>query len=393
MKIKSTTLKTHITPENNREFPLNINIKSSKETKKIEVSTLKGHVETSKQLEKENIELSIKFRMETFPIYMDIDKRNSINDYPVPLKSENLIEILENKYNIEIQNYTEIKRILEFTNYQKIQPFARIYQNQKIEKVLNAYQLDKFIREELIRLIAPIEIYSKNKLSNIILEKSSKLTKHKKYLAFYYQNYNKYLYKAPQISIKKDGVTKYKNWMDKSVKAINDYSQSDSYIQKTLIKYNGNIPIWILLDKITFGTFSFFLTILNSNVSLDFGNEIFGSNESKPDPKAIFSFMEAVVILRNTVSHCQNVITKDYKAIPLNLFPDIDKENKKNNSLYTYLLIIKYLYSELGEENKIKWNDFINKIFEKINNDKIIEKAIGIPKTKDKNLLLEINNN
>lgn len=240
---------------------------------------------------------------------------------------------------------------------------------------MDLYHLNNLFSKKLSTLIPPIENHLKNTLVNEIIDFSEKNSDCKvNDIAFMYDHYNLTIYEKCSNHKRRSN---YNNWINHTVMELESYEKQGSDFNKCLDKYNGNIPLWYMIDKITFGTFSKFLIILNKSLAREFAVTIYQLNKdlqnNKPrTPSAIFQFTQALVVLRNSVNHSDNILFNNYIQIKRSFFNQKDLEilNAENNTifrgLFWELLILKYNYVGTPQQNKDDWNSFISEINEYI---------------------------
>ncbi|KRK56905.1 Abi family protein [Fructilactobacillus fructivorans] len=349
-----------------------------------------------------NYEIPVEFkkRVLKFPIKYENTGISKIDDPPIPLNNKELTNLVKRKYGIRFnKNFDEnaFISLLSTVIYSKFRPFLYHCKNGSMNDVMDLYHLNNLFSKKLSTLIPPIENHLKNTLVNEIIDFSEKNSDCKvNDIAFMYDHYNLTIYEKCSNHKRRSN---YNNWINHTVMELESYEKQGSDFNKCLDKYNGNIPLWYMIDKITFGTFSKFLIILNKSLAREFAVTIYQLNKdlqnNKPrTPSAIFQFTQALVVLRNSVNHSDNILFNNYIQIKRSFFNQKDLEilNAENNTifrgLFWELLILKYNYVGTPQQNKDDWNSFISEINEYIT--PTIAKKINFPKNWDKVLKIVI---
>lgn len=302
------------------------------------------------------------------------------------------------KRGITINEFEEKKatKLLKRINYYRFTVFERYLDKQcSYTSVEKLYMFDKFLREEVNALIYPLEIFIKTSL------------------AYYFTNYyEEIIQKIEHVNSEKKGDKRKElsskkvppslayldiNLYKKSKRNVNqmlsnfcqdiyDKQETDPSIMHHVIHYDGNIPMWVLFEHLTFGQVGTFVKYLdNTPLKLWTSNNLkwVRSNDVK-------TWIDTIRIIRNTVAHSSRIYGSYFNYSPS--LRDEDKsdvgyhdmsDERKNNLIHTFfigLLIMKNFYVDLSKSDKKNWNQFLYQVEDHINkNSEINKEEIGFP--------------
>lgn len=304
-----------------------------------------------------------------FPL-KNFDGYTGTLDPPIPLPLSELIDLLRNHHNISF-NKTEKEKaelLLPYIGYGRLASFSlNTSQEISFTSLLQLYNIDRYLRNSISRLMPTIEITLKNKLSQAIVNF------HNKNDAFLYEKTDSEIWiQDPKKQAIKD------NWLAFSIETILSIYKTRSSLKAALNKYQGHLPIWFLLDNLTFGSVSKLLPLLDKDLVFDCSNQMVDTK-----PAAIFSICQALLILRNAVYHNSRVLGTNF-TFSIKLDKDSEtkikdglkedpsknyskKENAKilddaKHHIFTGLLAMKLFYSKLPAPEVTKWNTFVQKL-------------------------------
>ncbi|WP_044479585.1 Abi family protein [Paenibacillus antibioticophila] len=142
------------------------------------------------------------------------------------------------------------------------------------------------------------------------------------------------------------------------------------FIKHHFDKYEGNIPVWVAIEVLSFGT----LSKLFSNMKNEDKNYIARSNYQAP---AIYleSWLKCLSYVRNICAHYGRLYNR-----PLTSKPRLDHQAKQlgiqQNRIFAHLYVLKQLIPE-----RKKWSDFVTRLETLLSeyNDAIELERIGFP--------------
>lgn len=139
-------------------------------------------------------------------------------------------------------------------------------------------------------------------------------------------------------------------WKNMGVIAAEIARSNDVFIKHNFANHNGQIPIWAVVETLSFGT----LSKLIKNVDTAYGTVYavlasyyrFTSESGKtvtPSQKMLSSWIHAVSVLRNICAHNGRIYNRTINTAPEILAIDRVVPQQKFNGLYQQMLAMKYL--------------------------------------------------
>lgn len=278
-----------------------------------------------------------------------------INDLKKALTFEEQLDHLINDKKMVIKNKKNALFILKHENYYRLSGYMVDFLNEDdefqhgvtFEEVYNIYKTDKEIRSVLFELINDIEVYLKTQVANYFC------------LTYGPDGYrNPFNFACKSNEAYSDIINLLKKCND-----ISKHNPENLIIKHHKDKYGGFMPLWALVELMSFGTISKFFSIMQT-----------------PDKKAVCrrgyedisfdkleSFYHSIAYLRNQCCHYQRFyrihhIIKPKKYIPT----DISLGEVKLTSTYGLVLALLFVNPnrKLGERaiNKLKNIDSHTKI-------------------------------
>ena len=270
------------------------------------------------------------------------------------LTFEEQTELLIEK-GFEINNKNKVTNFLSKNNYYKVSGYFNMFENNNevdninFDRIINCYEFDRKMMNFLYSLIGEIETFLKAQISN--------------YLAL---KHNPLIYMSKEFFRSADEY----NFFKEMIEGIKEKTE-DKIIKHHLNKYDGNIPIWVIIEYLSFGNISKFYANLKHREQKELG--ILTLNISKYH---MTSWLRALTNLRNRCAHYGRLYNHTFVVIPRN---EKNINYVMNGMLFSQLLVIKYIHSYMDKE---KWNDIYKKaLFNLIEEYKgIIElEKIGFP--------------
>ena len=198
-----------------------------------------------------------------------------------------------------------------------------------IDRIYNIYEFDCRLRAIIFQCIEEIEIYLRSILSYYHSNKYGSLG----YLNS--GNYNKYHKEDRFIS---------------DLTSIIENNKKSFIVKWHESKYNGNYPMWVIIEFFTFGMLSRFYSDLKSIDQRNIAN-IFGIRND-----VLRSWLICITDLRNICAHYSRIYYWKFSAVPL--FPD-DYAYSVTGRIFDYLIVLKKLYPDR--------NNWKNNIFNSLN--------------------------
>ena len=158
---------------------------------------------------------------------------------------------------------------------------------------------------------------------------------------------------------------------------------TDVFIKHNFDNHEGEIPVWAVVEVISFGTLSKLIKNLKTGIGsacsvlADNYKYIFKKDRFvKPSQNMLTSWVQSVSILRNMCAHNVRIYNRTIHTTPELI--DVDKLIPKpsHNGLYQILLAVKYLRTTNDE-----WTIFVNKLDNLVqkNNDVVSLNAMNFP--------------
>lgn len=162
----------------------------------------------------------------------------------------------------------------------------------------------------------------------------------------------------------------------------------DLTIDHHIQKYGGNIPIWVLVEHITLGQFSTFITSIQRKIIKNWVEKYVSSSWQK----AIAEWINTIRILRNTAAHNDRFYGRYFTYSPK--LPDEISERieykstskyssefeKVKNTFFSGLIIIKLFYQQFDDYEVAIWNKFLEELDMRIKeNPNVHHEQMGMP--------------
>ncbi len=253
------------------------------------------------------------------------------------------------------ENYA--KQVLEHINYYRLTAYFLPFKTSKdtyiegttFNKVHRIYEFDRKLRTLLFSIIEEIELMLRVQLSYYhahkygalgYLEKSNFLSRH---------NHKAFL---------------------KHIKKAIKNNETQQFVKHHINKYNGQFPIWVIIELFTTGELSLFYSDMFVSDKKRIANNLFGTTYRNASV-----WLRCLTDLRNYCAH--------YSRLYYNLFPATPPTPKGfsytlHKRIFDYILVLKFLYFD-----PVKWlNIFIPQLSALIEeySDCINLGHIGFPK-------------
>lgn len=215
------------------------------------------------------------------------------------------------------------KLVLQRINYYRFSAYFLSFQSNKgkyredttFNKVHRTYLFDSKLRGLLFPIIEEIEIYLRVQLSYYHAHK---------YGALGYMDKTNYS--------KRHNHTKFLKKRDKMIKK----NKNLLFVSHHLEKYNGNFPIWVIIELFTTNDLSIFYSDLHMSdqkgIALNSFNTI---------PRNLLTWLHCLTILRNYCAHYSRLYYTLFSAQPLT---PINFPYKLWKQVFDYILVLKFLY-------------------------------------------------
>ncbi|MDW5298851.1 MAG: Abi family protein [Sedimentibacter sp.] len=276
-----------------------------------------------------------------------------MSDKTKPFKTiEEQITLLEQR-GLIIDDKAETERALSHYNYYRLSGYTltlrkedKFFKDVKMSDVMQIYNFDAELRALLLYLLEYIEVSFRT------------------YVGYCHsKKYGPLGYKNSKNFTDSDRFFKFQKDLNEAIK---ENERSEIFIQHHKNKYDGDFPIWVVVELLSFGT----LSRLFKNLNWDVQKEICKSNYNKITEEYIENWLQGFTILRNICAHRGRIYNKNInfalrlsnkdKKEFINSGLEIQKISKR---LFIYLFVAK----KLVLDNNV-WFNFIDKL------EKLLEK-------------------
>lgn len=240
----------------------------------------------------------------------------------------------------------EAKRFFEYTNYYRFSIFPRLIkcnENRTFTNVRYLYDMDIIIRERLNYFSGVLEGWIKTTLANILSTN---------YVSSEYAQAEFYL-DLEIYSNKEYGKQTLVSFAETVIKS------KEAFIKHHHKEKHGCIPVWVLVEELTFGQIDTFISQLKPEYRNIWIDKVFGKNYRK----FVISWIGVARYIRNMSAHYARFYSKRFvvqPAVPREDLKSFAIKNSKKDNLYVMLFTEKKLLSFFPEDKiKLEWNKFI----------------------------------
>lgn len=282
---------------------------------------------------------------------------------------------------MEMTSKQEVEEALRKIGYYRLRGYSfQLYDNSakkylpgtKFNNILQIYEFDQDLSEIIFSMISKIEVALRTRLVEAMLIHGDALI-------------------LQDSSIFKD---KKMYWQNMSAIAAEIARSNDIFIKHNFERHEGEIPVWAVVEVLSFGTLSKIIKNLKTGQESTYAvladNYKYISpkgNTVNPSQKLFASWVQAVAVLRNICAHNSRIYNRTIHTTPELLDNDKIMPSPVHNGLYQTLLAMKYLRPSDEE-----WGMFSDKLVrlctDKI--DVIDLTAMNFPKDWKAHLCIEI---
>ena len=252
-------------------------------------------------------------------------------DVKKPKTFEQQLNLLSEKGCI-ISDYYHTLQVIQNVNYYRMSayflPFKKedghFLEGTSFNNVFRIYEFDRKLRGLLFTIVEEIELGLRAQLSYYHAHK---------YGALGYLSQDSFNAKRHN----------HERFIEHIQKAI-DNNKTQSFVKHHLNKYDGNFPLWVIIELFTMGELSLFYSDMITADKKELAKNLFNSTHSN-----VSVWLRCLTDLRNYCAH--------YSRLYYNLFPAIPPTPKDfpyilNKRIFDYILVLKFLYHD-----PIKWNN------------------------------------
>lgn len=337
-------------------------------------------------------EVSIEIVGNRFPIQ---SPKYSIVGPPRPLKKPLVTEELVNQlksHGITMDDSEEewAFEVLKEVNYYKLSIFVKFLTEPKLgvsidgdfsfNRLMEIYNFDEFLRNEVSKLITPVEEYLRTAIANFL---SCSLAR---------DGCDNQISAQPYLcrDIFKDSkdISQYLDRMEHFFyTTVYGNIDRELSLQHYVKNYGGYIPIWVLVEHLTLGNISELVNNLSRDVRLELITDKFsiirnGEVQKITGPKQFPKLITTIKMVRNICAHNGRLYAKsinftpDFKGLNLGEINVNDEYFKKR--FFGWLLSIRCFYGQMSYKRKTEWNIFIESLSNQIESFSINTKPMGL---------------
>lgn len=278
---------------------------------------------------------------------------------------------------MDISSLQEVEEAMRTIGYYRLRGYSfQLYDNiskkykagTKFRDILKLYYFDQRLSNLIFFTISKIEVALRARLVETLLEYGDALI-------------------LQDSSIFKD---KKKYWQNMSIVSSEIARSNDLFIKHNFNKYEGEVPIWAVVEIISFGTLSKLIKNLKTGpdgayakLAENYKYISIKGNMVKPSQKMLTSWVQAITILRNICAHNSRIYNRTIHTTPEILIRDRISPKPAHNGLYQIILAMKYL-----KPTDREWKEFmgeLKKLF-KDNEDVISLETMNFPKDWEQHL-------
>lgn len=227
---------------------------------------------------------------------------------PKPYKTiDEQISILEDR-GLHIENIDYVKECLTNLNYYRISGYTltlrkndKFYKDITFEDVMQIYNFDKELKLIVLKYLEDIELSLRTHIGYVLgrqdTEESTELS---------YMKIENYVSKEHHDEI-----------MEELQYAIGD-NRNEAFIKHHQTKYHGRLPVWAMVETLSFGVLSRFFSSLDQNIKKEICDKYYHGIR----PQRIENMIEGLVVLRNICAHHSRLYNRGLPNTPR-----VSKEN------------------------------------------------------------------
>lgn len=283
-----------------------------------------------------------------------------------PSTIKNFITILSEKrdgHNLTFTKEEDLlaKEFFQYNNYYNFSIYPRLFPEQEksysFTQAITLFQIDELLRKEIHYFTSRIEKWIKTSLAY--------------HLSHMYESTS---YEKAELYLDPSIYNSQKTYFE----TLENFSETlhkskEVFIEHHFKQRNGCIPIWVLVEELTFGQIDTFLSVLENTYRNNWLDEVFG----RENRKFIMSWISVSRYLRNIAAHHGRFYGKKYIVLPKLKKEDMKEykiKNQRKNTLFVALFVLKNLLSFHTKQIKQEWNLFIDNLEELLNdNEEIID--------------------
>jgi len=296
---------------------------------------------------------------------MSDEKKQDLTVKPATTFEEQ-VNILKSR-GLEIENEKEAAQILEYTNYYRLRGYYIHLQKDgsddfidgtSFNQICALHDFDNELRHLLLKVLLNIEIVARARIAYSIAHAWGPMG---------YREESNY------------GDNKHDKFESLMARIDDDLSKSrERFIKTYREKYNGQFPIWVAVEVMSYGDLSKLYALLPTDLKQNIAKAY-----NELDETLLTNWLLCSAILRNLCAHNSRIYAR---GIPMPIMIENDVQDKikevtnaqfeiKPHSLFSYLLALRRI------SNSNVWNEFIDEFEQLLTkyNNAVELKRHGIP--------------
>lgn len=197
------------------------------------------------------------------------------------------------------------------------------------ESIISIYENDQWLRNKLLGILEPIEIHAKTSIAYHMGIK-----------------YGSDCFYNDEIHADLKNLKGVKNSFLREL----DHNKQEPVVLHHLRKYNGQFPIWVIVELFSFSTISKYFSCLSTKDKSEIASTAFHVND-----EFLGSWFRSLSVLRNICAHFGYLFKRGYLVAP-RLYKEFNLDSQVNQSLFALFLVAKEL------SNDQKWSGFISAV-------------------------------
>lgn len=253
-----------------------------------------------------------------------------------PLTVDEQISLLQSRGMI-IADYSQAKAFLLQNNYYRLNVYFHKFMDRddhypkatKFETILQIYENDQWLRNKLLGILEPIEIHAKTSIAYHMGLK-----------------YGSGCFYNDEIH---DDLQNLKGVKNSFLREL-DHNKQEPFVLHHQQIYDGQFPIWVIVELFSFSTISKYYSCLNNKDKSEIATNAFHVNDD-----FLGSWFRSLSVLRNICAHFGYLFRRSFSVAP-RLYKELNLDSQVNQSLFALFLVTRRLSTDQ------KWSEFISTV-------------------------------
>ncbi|BAU28472.1 abortive infection bacteriophage resistance protein [Aneurinibacillus soli] len=253
-----------------------------------------------------------------------------------PLTYEEQLNLLKIR-GLVIKNDLEATEILKRVNYYRLKGYMlslkqkeQFFAGISFEHIFNLYEFDRKLRNILIPMLENIEIAFRTDIAYLLAHK-----------------YGSIGYKNRKFFQNEKWHAEFLSRIDNEVK-----HENETFITHHKIKYNGQLPAWVMVEVLSFGALSMLFHNLHKEDQKQIAQSIYYVSAFY-----IKSWLRCLSYIRNVCAHYGRLYNKRKLIVSPKLFDSDLQKGVKEGSVFSAI----YIMRRLCRDNE-EWHSFVTNL-------------------------------